>query len=96
MAVLKIIVNKQSWVIKNNFYDTLIEMYHNAKNDVKYTDVLFYFPNTISDEVVKYLNRQNIHDTVYLCCFIGNYYCISFSVNFIDYLEKQTEQITVP
>ena len=95
MSVLKIFVNKQSWIIKKDFYDILIEMYHNAK-DKDYTEVILYFPKTILPEDVIYLNSKNVFDSVFLCCYVGDYYCISFSVEFINYLEKQIEQSTVP
>jgi hypothetical protein len=87
MPTLKIIINKNNWVIKNNFYDILLELVKDIDlND--FESIILYFPKQIPEEVVLYLNRQNTYDTCYLCCYTQEHYCISFSINFINYLKK--------
>lgn len=87
MATLKIIVNKDNWIIKNNFYDTLLELIKD-KDLSDFESIILYFPKQISEEDVLYLNRQNCYDTTYLCCYTQAHYCISFSTLFINYLKN--------
>ena len=87
METLKIIVNKDNWVIKNNFYDTLLELVKD-KDLTDFESIILYFPKQITEEDVLYLNRQNTYDTTYLCCYTQAHYCISFSTLFINHLKK--------
>ena len=87
---MEAVIDETLWKsMKLSFYETLVELYKmKATKESKSDSFICCFPGNLSESDLYFINRKNYFDTVFLCCLKNGKYLVSFSIKFIEVLEK--------